>query len=592
MTYNGSASIPVSGGSYAVSAVVDHPLATSCASATLVIAKASAAVALENLAAAYDGTPQSATATTTPAGLPVSFTYNGLPTAPVETGSYTVVASIASSDYAGSTIGTFVIIEDMLAYQNWRIANFGTSENSGNAADGADPDGDGFSNVEEYSAGTNPLSAGSFPAPAVVITSPSAAAVSLADTSDALRVAASTSPATGPLAFQWSKISGPGAVTFANAAAADTTALFSAPGVYQIQCAATLGTAPDTTTGSAHLTVSVGLPSTYTFRQGESGYSHTVTIIRADNTAWNSGARDQVLVGKTSYNMRTVFSFDLSAIPATFEVASAQLDLWTSSTAGSGTVGALELRPLLGTPVEGTGDGITASNGAGTGATWASRTGASTQGNLWTTAGGDFSSTVLSTVPGFNATATGVQKSFASTADFVASVDAALVTGQPLNLMLFSPLTEAGPVTQFARLASDDASNLAQRPRLTVSLVSNNLPDVAAGTAPQATLGLAASLTGSAANAGSVLWTKLSGPGEASLPRRQPSQHQRDLLTIRQLRAPTRRHQRGRSKLVHPDCRRRRQRQHPTRRQRAIGHHPRSHRPRRCQRLVRHQRGR
>ena len=516
VTYNGSASVPVSGGSYAVSAVVDHPLSTSSASVTLVIAKAPATVSLGNLAAAYDGTPQSATATTTPAGLPVSFTYNGSSSAPVETGSYTVVASIASSDYAGSTIGTFVIIEDMLAYQNWRIANFGSSENSGNAADGADPDGDGFTNIEEYSAGTNPLSATSFPSPAVVITSPSAAAVSLADSSDALRVAASTSPATGPLAFSWTKVSGPGAVSFANAAAADTTASFSAPGVYQIQCAATLGTAPDTTTGNAQLTVSVGLPSTFTFRQGENGYSHTATIIRADNTAWNSGARDQVLVGKTSYNMRTVFSFDLSAIPATFEVASAQLDLWTSTTAGSGTVGALELRPLLGTPVEGTGDGITATNGAGTGATWASRTGATTAGNLWTTAGGDFSSTVLSTVPGFSATATGVQKSFASTSDFVASVDAAVATGQPLNLMLSSPLTEAGPATQFARLASDDASNLAQRPRLTVSLVSNDLPDVAAGTAPQATRGDAASLTGSATNADSVLWTKLSGPGEAS----------------------------------------------------------------------------
>ena len=516
VTYNGSASIPVSGGSYAVSAVVDHPLSASSASATLVIAKAPATVSLENLAAAYDGTPKNATATTTPAGLPVNFTYNGSSSAPVQTGSYTVVATIASSDYAGSSIGTFVIIADMLAYQNWRIANFGSSENSGNAADGADPDGDGFSNIEEYSAGTNPLSATSFPAPAVVITSPSTAAVSLADTADALRVAASVSPATGPLAVSWTKVSGPGAVSFANPAAADTTASFTAPGIYQIQCAATLGTAPDTATGTDLLTVSVAMPSVRTFRQGENGYSHTATIIRADNTAWNSGARDQVLVGKTSYNMRTVFSFDLSTIPADFEVASVQLDLWTSATAGSGTVGALELRPLLGTPTEGTGDGITATNGAGTGATWASRTGATTAGNLWTTAGGDFSSTVLSTVPGFSATATGVQKSFASSAGFVASVDSAVASGQPLNLMLFSPLTEAGPVTQFTRLASDDASNMAQRPRLTVSLVANALPDVAAGTSPPATRDIPANLAGSATNADSVLWTKLSGPGSAS----------------------------------------------------------------------------
>jgi len=514
VTYNGSATVPVRGGSYTVNAVVDHPLATSGASATLVIAKASATVAWENLAAAYDGTPRSATATTTPAGLPLTFTYDGSASAPVEPGAYTVVATIDSSDYAGSAIGTFVIIDDMAAYQNWRVANFGSPENSGNAADGADPDGDGFSNVEEYSAGTNPLSAASFPAPALVITSPAAAAVSLPDAADALRVAAA-SPATGPLAFQWSKVSGPGTVSFANASAADTTATFSAPGVYQLQVAATLGTAPQTTTGSASLTVSVGQPSTYTFRQGENGYSHTATILRADNTAWNSGARDQLLVGKTSSNLRSVLSFDLSAIPASFEVASARLDLWTSATAGSGTVGTLELRPLLGTPVEGTGDGITATNGAGTGATWASRTGATTAGNLWTSPGGDFSSTVLSILPGFNATTTGAPRSFASTPEFVARVDAAVASGQPLDLMLFSPLTEAGPVTQFARLASDDAPTVAQRPRLTVTLLANEVPDVAAGPAPEATRGIAAFLTGSAVNADSVLWTQLSGPGAA-----------------------------------------------------------------------------
>lgn len=49
------------------------------------------------------------------------------------------------------------------ALQTWRLANFGTSANSGNAADSADPDGDGVPNLMEYALGSDPnssLSAG------------------------------------------------------------------------------------------------------------------------------------------------------------------------------------------------------------------------------------------------------------------------------------------------------------------------------------------------------------------------------------------------------------------------------------------------
>jgi fibronectin type 3 domain-containing protein len=47
------------------------------------------------------------------------------------------------------------------AVESWRFANFGTTANTGNAADSADPDGDGLSNAQEYTAGTNPNSAAS-----------------------------------------------------------------------------------------------------------------------------------------------------------------------------------------------------------------------------------------------------------------------------------------------------------------------------------------------------------------------------------------------------------------------------------------------
>src|SRR5207244_9647750 len=55
-------------------------------------------------------TPKTATATTTPAGLDLSFTYNGSPTPPTGAGSYSVVASMANPNYdAPNATGTLVI---------------------------------------------------------------------------------------------------------------------------------------------------------------------------------------------------------------------------------------------------------------------------------------------------------------------------------------------------------------------------------------------------------------------------------------------------------------------------------------------------
>ena len=51
------------------------------------------------------------------------------------------------------------------ALQNWRALQFGTVANTGTAADTADPDGDGVSNLLEYALGTSPTSAASVSLP-------------------------------------------------------------------------------------------------------------------------------------------------------------------------------------------------------------------------------------------------------------------------------------------------------------------------------------------------------------------------------------------------------------------------------------------
>lgn len=92
------------------------------------------------------------------------------------------------------------------------------------------------------------------PPPDVLITTP-ADGVTLPGVATKLRVnAALTDIGTqGTPVVAWTKVSGPGTVTFANAAAADTFASFSAAGTYVLQCAATTGAGA----GASRITVNV-----------------------------------------------------------------------------------------------------------------------------------------------------------------------------------------------------------------------------------------------------------------------------------------------------------------------------------------------
>ena len=76
---------------------------------TLTISKATASVVLANLSQIYTGNPLVATATTTPSGLTVDFTYDGSPTPPTDAGSYAVVGTINDVNYEGSAVGTLII---------------------------------------------------------------------------------------------------------------------------------------------------------------------------------------------------------------------------------------------------------------------------------------------------------------------------------------------------------------------------------------------------------------------------------------------------------------------------------------------------
>ena len=76
---------------------------------TLTVAKAAAPVSLGSLSATYDGAAKAASATTTPSGLTVNFTYDSSANVPSNAGSYAVLGTISNANYQGSASGTLVI---------------------------------------------------------------------------------------------------------------------------------------------------------------------------------------------------------------------------------------------------------------------------------------------------------------------------------------------------------------------------------------------------------------------------------------------------------------------------------------------------
>ena len=72
--------------------------------------------------------------------------------------------------YNAIASGWFDAMKQLPLIESWRIRHFGTAAASGNAADLADPDGDGDNNLTEYALGTNPTAAGPRPVIASTVT--------------------------------------------------------------------------------------------------------------------------------------------------------------------------------------------------------------------------------------------------------------------------------------------------------------------------------------------------------------------------------------------------------------------------------------
>ncbi len=75
----------------------------------LTVNKVVVTIILSNLSHTYNGSPKSATVTTTPPGKAVALTYDGSPTAPTDAGSYAVVGTISEANYEGSASDTLTI---------------------------------------------------------------------------------------------------------------------------------------------------------------------------------------------------------------------------------------------------------------------------------------------------------------------------------------------------------------------------------------------------------------------------------------------------------------------------------------------------
>ncbi len=119
---------------------------------------------LTNIAVSIDGVNSadfavntSGMSTTVTPGNSTTFTVTFTPGA---SGMRSATLHIASNDADENPFDIALSGNGLSAAESWRQFYFGTTANTGDAANGADPDGDGFANVLEFAFGTNPIAGG------------------------------------------------------------------------------------------------------------------------------------------------------------------------------------------------------------------------------------------------------------------------------------------------------------------------------------------------------------------------------------------------------------------------------------------------
>lgn len=219
---------------------------------------------------------------------------------------------------------------------------------------------------------------------------------------------------------------------------------------------------------------------TVVYQQGvnpTAGYLSSDTMIRGDgaNISLNYGAGAYNIVGKVPASpLRVLYAYTLSDIPAGAIITSVTMTVRgerNDSTSASGAA-AFELHQLTGSFDEGTG-GL--SGAANSGATWNNRA----NGTTWTTPGGDYSSTVLSSISVDSRAADEVSYTFGSTPELIAAAQNALNgTGTLSMLLKLNDTSEASASRRVFFLYGDDATdatgvtpNSYYRPYLTIEYI-------------------------------------------------------------------------------------------------------------------------
>ena len=209
-----------------------------------------------------------------------------------------------------------------------------------------------------------------------------------------------------------------------------------------------------------------------TFQQGISpsgAYAHLGSDIRGGGGNYGTGT--QMLVGNQpagsggNLQIRSVFGFDLSAIPAGSTINSITLRLVADGTqsgniAGVGPINLHEVIP----------NASAANNmveGQVSNTLWQT-------GSNWTTPLGDYTAAPMSTATLNNANANtvldaGETATFGTTLSFVAAAQASFDAGLPLEFILIAPTAEANnAASNFFRFRSDDFSTAGDRPLLSI----------------------------------------------------------------------------------------------------------------------------